>query len=92
VSPPCAADAGTRGTRQTFLHDGVFVPNLLGQMDDAQKEKWVNKALNYEILGCYAQTEVRDRLIHAYTYVHSFICTYMLRRTHGLLVGGTHRH
>jgi len=44
---------------QTFLHDNVFIPNLIGQMDDEQKAKWLKKAQDYEIIGCYAQTEVR---------------------------------
>lgn len=43
---------------QTFLHDNVFIPNLIGQMDDEQKAKWLKKAQDYEIIGCYAQTEV----------------------------------
>ena len=30
----------------------------MGQMDEEQKAKWVQKALDYEILGCYAQTEL----------------------------------
>jgi len=42
----------------TVLHDQVFVPNLMGQMSPEQQQKWVKKALNYEIIGCYAQTEL----------------------------------
>lgn len=43
---------------QTFLHDQVFIPNLLGQMSPEQQAKWVDKAKNYAIIGCYAQTEL----------------------------------
>ena len=31
------------------------MPNLMGQMSPEQQQKWVKKALNYEIFGCYAQ-------------------------------------
>jgi len=30
----------------------------MGQMSPEQQEKWVSKAVNYEIFGCYAQTEL----------------------------------
>lgn len=42
----------------TALHDVVFLPNLMGQMSPEQQAKWVKKAQDYQILGCYAQTEL----------------------------------
>eukprot|EP00007_Cunea_sp_BSH-02190019_P008079 CAMPEP_0174230326 /NCGR_PEP_ID=MMETSP0417-20130205/1096_1 /TAXON_ID=242541 /ORGANISM="Mayorella sp, Strain BSH-02190019" /LENGTH=650 /DNA_ID=CAMNT_0015307983 /DNA_START=50 /DNA_END=1999 /DNA_ORIENTATION=- len=42
----------------TNLHDHVFVPCLRSLANDEQKERWLKKAENYEIIGCYAQTEL----------------------------------
>lgn len=33
----------------------MFVPNLLGQLNAEQQAKWVKKAQDYKIIGCYAQ-------------------------------------
>lgn len=41
-----------------FLHYQLFIPTLMGQASDEQLKKWLPKALNLEILGCYAQTEI----------------------------------
>ena len=41
-----------------FLHDVAFVPTLKGQADEEQKARWLEPALNYAIIGCYAQTEL----------------------------------
>ena len=40
------------------LHLAMFLPTLTGQCSTEQKEKWLKKAENYEILGTYAQTEM----------------------------------
>lgn len=40
------------------LHFGMFVPTLMGQASDEQKEKWLIPALNHELIGTYAQTEM----------------------------------
>ena len=36
----------------------MFVPTLIGQATEEQKDKWLNRALKYEIIGTYAQTEM----------------------------------
>ncbi|XP_039267686.2 peroxisomal acyl-coenzyme A oxidase 1-like [Styela clava] len=40
------------------LHYGMFVPTLMGQATDEQRAKWLIPAINHEILGTYAQTEM----------------------------------
>ncbi|XP_035658832.1 peroxisomal acyl-coenzyme A oxidase 1-like isoform X2 [Branchiostoma floridae] len=40
------------------LHVGMFLPTLYGQATQEQKEKWLNLAENYVIIGTYAQTEM----------------------------------
>lgn len=40
------------------LHFGMFVPTLMGQASEEQREKWLIPALNHEIIGTYAQTEM----------------------------------
>jgi len=40
------------------LNYGMFVPTLLGQATEEQKVKWLIPALNHEIIGTYAQTEM----------------------------------
>ncbi|KAI4914204.1 hypothetical protein J4E85_010716 [Alternaria conjuncta] len=40
------------------LHDSMFKVTLEGQGTPEQQEKWLTKANNYEIIGCYAQTEL----------------------------------
>ncbi|KAF9208056.1 Peroxisomal acyl-coenzyme A oxidase 1 [Haplosporangium sp. Z 27] len=44
-------------TSQT-LHEALFIPTLKTQLSDEQQKIWLPKAENYEILGCYAQTEL----------------------------------
>ncbi|RIA90727.1 acyl-CoA dehydrogenase/oxidase [Glomus cerebriforme] len=39
-------------------HRGMFIPTLIGQGTKEQKEKFLVPALNYQIIGCYAQTEL----------------------------------
>ncbi|KAK3828855.1 MAG: palmitoyl-CoA oxidase [Benniella sp.] len=41
-----------------LLHHGAFIPVLNAQGSDEQVEKWVPLAENYQIIGCYAQTEL----------------------------------
>lgn len=40
------------------IHETVFTPSLMLQCDDEQKNIWFKRALNREILGTYAQTEI----------------------------------
>lgn len=40
------------------LHYGMFVPTLMNQATEKQQEKWLVPAINHEILGTYAQTEM----------------------------------
>eukprot|EP01094_Clydonella_sp_ATCC50884_P002425 TRINITY_DN11854_c0_g1_i1.p1 TRINITY_DN11854_c0_g1~~TRINITY_DN11854_c0_g1_i1.p1 ORF type:complete len:697 (+),score=224.04 TRINITY_DN11854_c0_g1_i1:275-2092(+) len=40
------------------LHDNVFVPTLLNMTTREQFSEWVPRALSYEWIGCYAQTEI----------------------------------
>lgn len=40
------------------LHRGMFMPTLASQSTDEQVEKFLKPALRYEIIGCYAQTEL----------------------------------
>lgn len=40
------------------LHTGMFIPTLESQCSKEQKDKWLPKALNYEMIGTYAQTEL----------------------------------
>lgn len=41
-----------------LLHNVMFLPSLMNQADEEQQSWWVAKALNYEIIGTYAQTEI----------------------------------
>jgi len=40
------------------LHQAMFLPSLRNQADDEQQAKWIPLAENYDIIGCYAQTEM----------------------------------
>ncbi|KAJ2147993.1 hypothetical protein EV180_005751 [Coemansia sp. RSA 518] len=40
------------------LHRAMFIPTLQNQATEEQKAMFLSKAENYEILGCYAQTEI----------------------------------
>ncbi|KAL4084612.1 hypothetical protein QTP88_027543 [Uroleucon formosanum] len=40
------------------VHTTMFLPSLIGQGNQEQKEEWVGRALEYKILGTYAQTEL----------------------------------
>ncbi|KAF9998566.1 Peroxisomal acyl-coenzyme A oxidase 1 [Entomortierella chlamydospora] len=41
-----------------YLHEALFIPTLRTQLSDEQQKIWLPKAENYEIFGCYAQTEL----------------------------------
>eukprot|EP00931_Biecheleriopsis_adriatica_P083599 TRINITY_DN5721_c0_g1_i1.p1 TRINITY_DN5721_c0_g1~~TRINITY_DN5721_c0_g1_i1.p1 ORF type:complete len:733 (-),score=192.07 TRINITY_DN5721_c0_g1_i1:63-2261(-) len=41
-----------------LLHNVMFAPTIINQADDEQQSWWLDKALNYEIIGTYAQTEL----------------------------------
>lgn len=40
------------------LQSAMFMPSLREQCDDKQKAYWLTKAENWEIIGCYGQTEL----------------------------------
>ncbi|KAJ3063183.1 hypothetical protein HDU98_000971 [Podochytrium sp. JEL0797] len=40
------------------LHTGMFMPCLNSQGTDEQRKYWLRLANNYNIIGCYAQTEL----------------------------------
>ncbi|GAC76948.1 oxidase, peroxisomal [Moesziomyces antarcticus] len=40
------------------IHWVAFVPVIFGQGNAEQIERWGNKAMNHEIMGCYMQTEL----------------------------------
>jgi len=44
------------------LHFSMFVTTIRGQGDDEQQAYWLPKAVNFEIVGTYAQTEVNSGL------------------------------
>ncbi|XP_070533128.1 peroxisomal acyl-coenzyme A oxidase 1-like [Ptychodera flava] len=41
-----------------MIHDIAMIPMIQTQADETQKRKWLQKALNYEIIGTYLQTEL----------------------------------
>lgn len=41
-----------------LLHEGAFVAPIESQGSDAQKAHWLPKCRSYEVVGCYAQTEL----------------------------------
>jgi acyl-CoA oxidase len=41
-----------------LLHNVMFTPTLMNQADEEQQSWWLAKAMNYEIFGTYAQTEI----------------------------------
>jgi len=45
-------------TGSMMPHFGLFLPTIMGQGSLDQIMIWLPKALNFEIIGCYAQTEL----------------------------------
>ncbi|XP_041975112.1 probable peroxisomal acyl-coenzyme A oxidase 1 isoform X2 [Aricia agestis] len=41
-----------------MLHFGMFIPAIQGQGTEEQIKKWLKRAINMEIIGTYAQTEL----------------------------------
>ncbi|GBG34285.1 Peroxisomal acyl-coenzyme A oxidase 1 [Hondaea fermentalgiana] len=48
--------AGNTGSMMP--HYGLFLPTIVGQGSPEQVATWLPRALNFEIIGCYAQTEL----------------------------------
>ena len=46
------------GENPFSLHTDMFIPSISGQGTKEQQNKWMPLALNYDIIGCYAQTEM----------------------------------
>ncbi|GJJ70708.1 acyl-CoA oxidase [Entomortierella parvispora] len=45
-------------TLPIVLHNGAFIPVINSQGTEEQIDKWIPPAEKYQILGCYAQTEL----------------------------------
>jgi acyl-CoA oxidase len=43
---------------QNFILQGMFVPAIKGQGTEEQQKKWLPLAYRFQIIGCYAQTEL----------------------------------
>ncbi|KAJ0182749.1 hypothetical protein K1T71_002118 [Dendrolimus kikuchii] len=52
------ADAFFKDMSPFLLHMGMFVPTIMGQCTPEQQMRWLPKALNLQIIGTYAQTEL----------------------------------
>ena len=48
----------TIGISAFGLHNLMFIPTINGQGTQEQKDKWLPLAKNFDIIGCYAQTEM----------------------------------
>ncbi|KAF8928385.1 hypothetical protein EDD21DRAFT_446365 [Dissophora ornata] len=48
----------TGDSTSQILHEALFIPTLKTQLTDEQQKVWLPRAENYEIFGCYAQTEL----------------------------------
>ena len=60
------------------LNFGMFVPTLFGQATEEQKEKWLIPAMNNEIVGTYAQTEMghgERNIAHEFYYNVTMVFT-----------------
>lgn len=47
-----------QGQTPVLLHQTMFCKSLEAFSTDEQREKWLSLAINYNIHGCYAQTEI----------------------------------
>ncbi|KAG0367913.1 acyl-CoA dehydrogenase/oxidase [Gamsiella multidivaricata] len=45
-------------TLPIVLHNGAFIPVITAQGTEEQIEKWIPPAQKFQIIGCYAQTEL----------------------------------
>ncbi|CAH2049994.1 unnamed protein product, partial [Iphiclides podalirius] len=52
------ADAFFKEVSPFMLHLGMFVPTIIGQCTPEQQAKWLPRALEMQIIGAYAQTEL----------------------------------
>ncbi|KPJ00249.1 putative peroxisomal acyl-coenzyme A oxidase 1 [Papilio xuthus] len=52
------ADAFFKDVSPFMLHLGMFVPTIIGQCTPEQQAHWLPKALEMQIIGAYAQTEL----------------------------------
>ncbi|KAM3131284.1 hypothetical protein pb186bvf_016602 [Paramecium bursaria] len=42
----------------SFLHQSMFIPTIKNLASEKQVDKWLPLCLNYQMIGCYAQTEL----------------------------------
>lgn len=40
------------------VHFGMFIPGIIGHGNDEQQSEWLGRAMELNIIGCYAQTEM----------------------------------
>ncbi|XP_028031565.1 probable peroxisomal acyl-coenzyme A oxidase 1 isoform X3 [Bombyx mandarina] len=52
------ADAFFKDISPFLLHLGMFVPTIMGQGTPEQQSYWLPRALDFQIIGTYAQTEL----------------------------------
>ncbi|KAJ8735314.1 hypothetical protein PYW07_006934 [Mythimna separata] len=52
------ADAFFKEVSPFLLHLGMFVPTIMGQCTPEQQSHWLPRALDMQIIGTYAQTEL----------------------------------
>jgi acyl-CoA oxidase len=50
----------------------MFIPTLLNQTTEEQKKLFLYPALKRQIIGCYAQTEVKYIYIYIFYFVYKF--------------------
>nr|TKV95219.1 hypothetical protein SEVIR_9G347900v2 [Setaria viridis] len=43
---------------ENLMASGMFVPAIKGQGTEEQQKKWLLLAYKFQIIGCYAQTEL----------------------------------
>ncbi|VVC95918.1 unnamed protein product [Leptidea sinapis] len=52
------ADAYFKEISPFLLHMGMFIPTIIGQGSPEQQAEWLPKALSFQVIGTYAQTEL----------------------------------
>lgn len=57
------------------LHASMFMPSLIALASDEQKSKWLTRAINREIIGTYAQTEMGHGrfILHVFNFKKSIL-------------------